>query len=92
MTTTVRATYENGTLRLEGPLPLTDGESVDVTVATPALSPAEWERRIRAAKSISEWVELANSCPDEQDDFDVVAAMNETRRARGERLLTEAAQ
>jgi predicted DNA-binding antitoxin AbrB/MazE fold protein len=89
MTTTVRAIYENGVLRPERALPLAEGQSVDVTVATAPLTGKEWEQRVRAAKTIDEWVELANSCPDEgDDDYDVVREMNQTRRAKGERLLT----
>ncbi len=36
MVKTVRATYTAGTLALAEPLPLPDGETVDVTVTTPA--------------------------------------------------------
>ena len=36
MTITVEATYENGVLRLTGPLPLKEHEKVQVTVHTPA--------------------------------------------------------
>jgi predicted DNA-binding antitoxin AbrB/MazE fold protein len=40
MTLTVNATYENGTLKLDGPLPLKEHEKVRVTVE-PGLSLAQ---------------------------------------------------
>jgi len=86
--TTVFAVYEGGVLRPAHPLPFAEGETVEVTVAKPQLPPFldEWERRIRAAKSIQEWVALANACPNPDPDFDVVNALNETRRLTGFRL------
>jgi predicted DNA-binding antitoxin AbrB/MazE fold protein len=41
MTLTVEATYENGTLKLAGPLPLKEHEKVRVTVEAVQLSLAE---------------------------------------------------
>jgi predicted DNA-binding antitoxin AbrB/MazE fold protein len=85
--TTVLAVYEGGVLRPAHPLPLAEGETVEVTVAKPqSLFPDEWERRIRTANSIREWVALANACPDAQPDVDVVKAINDTRRQTGFRL------
>jgi predicted DNA-binding antitoxin AbrB/MazE fold protein len=84
---TVRAIYENGLLRPAHPLPLAEGETVEITVAnaSPA-SPEEWERKIRAANTIQEWADLANVCPQTDPDFDIVKAMNESRRLTGFRL------
>ena len=84
--TTVLAVYQGGVLRPVHPLPLAEGETVEVTVAKPKPPPDEWERRIRAAKTIEEWVALANACPDPEPDFDIVQAINETRRLTGFRL------
>ena len=39
MTTIVRAIYENQALRLEKPLPLSEGASIDVTVTLPETTP-----------------------------------------------------
>jgi predicted DNA-binding antitoxin AbrB/MazE fold protein len=89
MTTTVRAVYENGVLRPARPLDLHEGEAVDLTVASRKMSPEEWDDRIAKVTTFDEWMELANSCPEEWPaGYDVVKAMNETRRANGERLLT----
>jgi predicted DNA-binding antitoxin AbrB/MazE fold protein len=84
----VMAVYENGVLRPKEPLPLAEGQTVSLTVAPaqPALSPEEWERQIRAAKTIQEWVALANASPNPETEFDVVKAMNETRRLSGFRM------
>ena len=45
MTTTVEAIYENGMLRLSGPLPLREKAQVVVTVQTKPLSGADRERQ-----------------------------------------------
>src|SRR5262249_17535231 len=89
MTTTVRAVYQNGVLRPDRPLPLADGTAVDVQV-TPAAEDDEVLRRMRAAKTLEELFAIADSIPAEEGDdgYDVIRAMNETRRANGERLLT----
>lgn len=44
MTTTVKAIYESGTLRLPGPLPLPDKAEVTVTIQTDAAADADVER------------------------------------------------
>jgi predicted DNA-binding antitoxin AbrB/MazE fold protein len=87
MTTTVRAIYQNGVLRPDRPLPLAEGAAVDVLV-TPAAEQDEVLRRMRAAKTLEELFDIADSIPAEDDGYDVIRAMNETRRANGERLLT----
>src|SRR5437870_2757183 len=88
--TTVTAVYENGVLRPTQPLDLAEGQTVEVTVSEPASLPpltlAEWERRIRAAKDIHEWVALANACPDPGPEYDIVKEINESRRLTGFRL------
>ena len=88
MTLTVQAVYEGGVLRPVQPLALNEGETVEITVAKPVrqASLAQWGEDIRAAKSIQEWVTLANACPNPEPDFDVVKAINETRRLTGFRF------
>lgn len=44
MTTTVKAIYESGTLRLSGPLPLPDKAEVTVTIETDAAAGGDLER------------------------------------------------
>lgn len=89
----ITAIYENGILRPMEKLSLREGETVEVTLVPRntqpgRLNPDEWAQRIRTTKSVDEWVSLANSGPVTDDDYDVIVAMNETRRANGERLLT----
>jgi predicted DNA-binding antitoxin AbrB/MazE fold protein len=85
----VPAIYENGVLRLTERVSLRDGQQVSVSIA-PVVSPDEWERQIRAARTIGEWVALANACPDTDPDpypgYDVIKAINETRRLTGFRM------
>jgi predicted DNA-binding antitoxin AbrB/MazE fold protein len=57
-----------------------------MAAAPPTTSPDEWERQIRTAKTMQEWVALANACPDTEPDFDIVKAINETRRLTGFRV------
>lgn len=95
--TTVKAIYENGVLRPAERLPFAEGATVEVTVSpapaeAPAVSLEDWARRVRSAQSVEEWVALANACPLPDDSYDVIRAMNETRRANGERLLTREAE
>jgi predicted DNA-binding antitoxin AbrB/MazE fold protein len=91
--TKVTAIYENGVLRPTERLALQEGASVDLAVLpneSSELSLAEWEERLKAAKSIQEWVAVANSCPqpDDDDEYDVIEALNSIRRENGERPLT----
>ena len=88
-TTTVRAVYQNGVLRPERPLPLADGTAVDVMV-TSAATDDEVLERMRAAKTLEELFAIVDSIPAEEGDdgYGTVRAMNETRRANNERLLT----
>lgn len=93
MTTTVRAVYENGVLRPDRPLPLAEGQAVDVTVATSAVRPddgpdEELTRRLRAARTIDEWVEATKLLPADDGGYDILAALNENRVWSGEQPLT----
>lgn len=85
---TVRAIYENGVLRPETPLELNNGQNVEVRVVEdqPPKTFEEWERRKRAAQSFEEWAALAHSFPDPGPEFDVMKAINETRRLTGFRV------
>jgi predicted DNA-binding antitoxin AbrB/MazE fold protein len=90
--TTVLAVYQGGVLRPAQPLPLAEGTEVRVTLepAAPPQQPfdqADWERRIRSAKTIQEWVELANALPPTDDGYDLLKALDENRRLAGERPL-----
>jgi predicted DNA-binding antitoxin AbrB/MazE fold protein len=84
----VSAVFENGLLKPTEPLELTEGEMVELTVGRPnAPTPiTEWERKLQAAKSIQEWVALANACPDPGPNVDIVEVINETRRLTGFRM------
>jgi hypothetical protein len=87
----VLAIYENGVLRPTEPLELTEGETVELTVArpqppAPQLTAVDWDGQLRAAKSIQEWVALANACPNPGPDIDLVETINESRRLTGFRL------
>lgn len=91
----VTAVYENGVLRPTRPLELREGQTVEVTVTDPTPPPKtveEWKERMRAAKSLREWADLAGACPepDPDPDFDVVRAINETRKLTGFRVVDPA--
>ena len=92
---TVLAVYENGVLRPAEPLPLAEGQQTQVVVyprppflplRPPTPEEEDYRRRLMAAKTIQEWVELANACPNPDPDFDVIKAVNETRRLTGFRM------
>lgn len=87
MTLKITAVYSNGALLPAAPLPLTEGQTVEVTVATASsISEEEALRRIEGAKTLQEWIEIANALPPEDDDdYDLYAAMDENRK--GERPL-----
>ncbi len=44
MTTTVRAVYENQALRLDVPLPITEGATIEVTLSLPETTTAPHKR------------------------------------------------
>jgi predicted DNA-binding antitoxin AbrB/MazE fold protein len=85
------AVYENGVLKLQGPLPgLANGDRVEVAIVRVALidrdAPDEVARRERIEKEHRE--RTAALPPDaEDDDYDVLEAMNATRLRQGERPL-----
>jgi predicted DNA-binding antitoxin AbrB/MazE fold protein len=81
----ISAVYENGVFRPTEPLAFKEGETVSLIVA-PASTNSEWEQRIRNAKTIHEWIALANASPGEDSDFDIVKAINESRRLTGFRM------
>jgi predicted DNA-binding antitoxin AbrB/MazE fold protein len=89
MTKRVTAVYENGTLRPTSPLPLRNGDRVEITVevALPAAtdSSSEAAQRIRDAKTFDEWMVAANAAAatEPDDGYDLLEALNENRRATG---------
>jgi len=86
MTTTVRAVYQNGVLRLAQPLPLAEGTSVDVSV-TPAPEHDEITGQIKAARSVDELVAVLDTLPSDDGGYDILAALNENRIWSGEHPL-----
>jgi predicted DNA-binding antitoxin AbrB/MazE fold protein len=85
----VSAVYENGVLRPTAPIDLKEGETVELAVtrgAGPKRDANDWAAGLRSANSIQEWVELANACPEPDPDFDIAAAINESRRLTGFRM------
>jgi predicted DNA-binding antitoxin AbrB/MazE fold protein len=97
MRMTVRAVYQGGMLRPAQPLPLAEGETVEVTVATakqagPALRPPtpeeeDYARRIKAAKSLEEMFAVMETAPRSPDDtVEIVTVINESRRLTGFRM------
>ena len=87
MTRRVTAVFENGALRPTSPLPLRDGDRVEITVEgpVPAASSDEVARRIREAKTLDEWMAAAEEAAElEPDDgYDLLEALNENRKAAG---------
>ena len=97
MPNSVLAVYENGVLRPTQPLDLAEGETVEVTVSRPKpaepISDEEYARRVKAARSIQEWVEVTKLLPPDDGGYDIVRALNENRKLSGERpLLPEEGQ
>jgi predicted DNA-binding antitoxin AbrB/MazE fold protein len=90
MTQTVTATYTGGVLRPATPLPLAEGETVQVTVTTPPPAPESIEddaiRRIREAKTMDEWIAAAEAAArlEPDDAYDLRKALNENRRLSGD--------
>ncbi len=92
MTTTIRAVFQAGMLRPLQPLDLTEGETVEVTVARDELpllplSEEELIQRIQSAQTISEWVEATKLLPADDGGYDIVKALNDNRIWSGERPL-----
>jgi predicted DNA-binding antitoxin AbrB/MazE fold protein len=100
MSMTIRAVYQGGMLRPQQPLPLAEGQTVEVTIATvgpagpaqPALRPPtpeeeDYARRLKAAKSLEEMHAIMETAPASSDDpYDIVALINESRRLTGFRM------
>jgi predicted DNA-binding antitoxin AbrB/MazE fold protein len=94
MSMTVRAVYAGGVLRPVQPLPLAEGETVELTV-TPtgqALRPPTPEeeayaRHVREARSLDELLAIVPTAPPLPDGYDLSRALNDNRKAGGERPL-----
>jgi predicted DNA-binding antitoxin AbrB/MazE fold protein len=86
--TTVTAVYEGGVLRPTQPLPLSEGETVEVTVTPVKPAPPRTEeeviRRMKAAKTLKELFEAYESLPPPEDGYDLIKALEENRRLAGE--------
>ncbi len=91
----VMAVYENGVFKPREPLKLPEGQLVQLAVypqkplvplrpRTP--EEEDFERRIKAAKTWEEIFAVIDTAPQSTEDFDVVKAMNETRRLTGFRM------
>lgn len=82
MTTTFRAVYSGGVLHPVAPLVLPEGATVDVSVSLAPGDKSEEEivRRIAAAKSYREWLEVTRSLPSDDGGYDIVRALQENRR------------
>lgn len=90
----VTAVYENGVLRPTTPLELREGQTVEVTVSDPPqpMTFEEWKEKMQATKTFREWADLAGACPatDDDPDYDIVKAINETRKVTGFRVVDPA--
>lgn len=94
MSITVDAVYENGAFRPTRALPLdlVEGESVAITVekattAEPPLSEDEVCRRIQAAKSVQEWIEITRLLPADDGGYDILKSLDENRKWSGGRPI-----
>jgi len=96
MPMTIQAVYSGGVLRPVQPLALEEGETVDVTVAQrkplkSSMRPAtpeeeDYARRIRATTTLEEMYDVMATAPQLPEDYDIVQAMNESRRLTGFRM------
>ncbi|HEV3006319.1 MAG TPA: antitoxin family protein [Pirellulales bacterium] len=97
MPLTFRAVYQDGILRPIGPLALSEGETVEVTIASTkpaappmrAPTPAEedYTARIKAARSLDGMYAVMATAPPLPEGYDLCLALNANRKAAGERLL-----
>lgn len=97
MSITIQAVYEGGVLRPTQPLPLAEGETYIITVhnvapiATPLrhLTPEEedYVRRLKATRSLEEMFAVMETAPPCPEDYDLLEALNQNRKAMGERPL-----
>jgi predicted DNA-binding antitoxin AbrB/MazE fold protein len=84
----VTAVYENGALRPTSPLPLSEGDRVEITVEVPVPGRADSSdsaRRIREARTFDEWMAAAAAAAEREPDdgYDLLEALNENRQAAG---------
>jgi predicted DNA-binding antitoxin AbrB/MazE fold protein len=92
----VIAIYENGVLKPSEPLKLAEGQKVQLSVypqqeLTP-LQPRtpeeeDFAQRIMATKTLEETFAVIDKAPLESEGYDLLRALNENRKANGERLL-----
>ena len=85
MVTTTLSVYENGVLRPVQPLPFANGETVQLSVSRPDVSPEEAQRRIQAAKTLAEVFACAAAVAKDDPGYDLLQALDDNRR--GERPL-----
>ncbi len=90
--TMISAIFEGGMLKPTEPLSLREGQEVRVTVHPPtpeSLLPQptpeeeEYGRRLRACKSIAEWLAVTQTLPPDDGGYDVIKQLNENRRFSG---------
>jgi predicted DNA-binding antitoxin AbrB/MazE fold protein len=88
MSTTVLAVYRTSVLRPVQPLSLTEEETVQLTVARtepcPTPTAEEAVERIRAARTLEEWIEAANAPSADENGYDLLQALEENRRLSGD--------
>src|SRR5258708_7700877 len=89
MTTTVLAAYQDGVLRPTQPQPFMDGETVEITLRPaegppPAQAENDDVARICAARNLDEWITAANAPLDIENDYDLLAALEDNRRLSGD--------
>jgi predicted DNA-binding antitoxin AbrB/MazE fold protein len=97
MTVTIQAVYAGGVFHPIQPLALADGETVELTISStsppgPSLRPMtpeeeDYVRRVKATGSLEELLAVIETAPPLPEGYDLTQALNENRRATGERLL-----
>jgi predicted DNA-binding antitoxin AbrB/MazE fold protein len=92
MIMTVRAVYTGGVLRPMGPLALEEGDTVEITVAKTAQTGESnaddgVTQKLKAAKTIGEWVAATRLLPPDDGGYDILKALNDNRASSGERPL-----
>ena len=92
----VMAVYENGVLKPREPLKLTEGQTVQLAVypqlplrphRPPTPDETDFARRIMAAPTLEAMFAVMDTAPQEPEGYDLCKALNENRKATGERLL-----
>ena len=91
----VMAVYENGVLTPREPLKWTEGQIVQravdprqpvVPLRPPTAEEAEFTRRIHATKTLEELFAVIDASAHTLEEYDVVKAMNDSRRLTGFRM------